>query len=86
MFLLNFSDKTFRIGNVNLKKGDRVRVVKGPFMGIERELICIKGHKPVVVRLEGVFSFIYLESIWNGHIQRCEMIYIIDRVIIGMIF
>jgi transcription antitermination factor NusG len=70
MFLLNLSDKTFRIENANLKKGDRVRVVKGSFTGIEGELIRIKGHKRVVVRLEGVFSLVttyipgeYLERI-----------------------
>ncbi|GHT05392.1 transcriptional regulator [Bacteroidia bacterium] len=70
MFLLNLSDKTFKIGNANLKKGDRVRVVRGPFMGIEGELVRIKGHKRVVVRLEGVFSLVttyipgeYLERI-----------------------
>ncbi|GHT38702.1 transcriptional regulator [Bacteroidia bacterium] len=70
MFLFTFSDKTFKIGNANLKKGDRVRVVRGPFMGIEGELVRIKGHKRVVVRLEGVFSLVttyipgeYLERI-----------------------
>ncbi|GHT46508.1 hypothetical protein FACS189440_04690 [Bacteroidia bacterium] len=67
-FLLNLSDKTFRIGNANLKKGDRVRVVKGSFTGIEGELIRIKGHKRVVVRLEGIFSLVttyYRASIWK---------------------
>ncbi|GHT50801.1 hypothetical protein FACS189440_18840 [Bacteroidia bacterium] len=70
MFLFNLSNKTFKIGNANLKKGDRVWVVKGPFTGIEGELIRIKGHKRVVVRLEGVFSLVttyvlgeYLERI-----------------------
>jgi transcription antitermination factor NusG len=70
MFLLNLSEKTFKIGNANLRKGDKVRVVRGPFTGIEGELIRIKGHKRVVVRLEGVFSLVtayipgeYLEKI-----------------------
>jgi transcription antitermination factor NusG len=40
----------------NLRKGDKVRVVKGVFTGVEGELIRIKGHKRVVVRLDGVFS------------------------------
>ena len=40
----------------NLKKGDKVRVIKGDFAGIEGELIRVKGHKRVVVRLEGVVS------------------------------
>jgi transcription antitermination factor NusG len=31
-----------------------VRIIKGSFAGIEGELIRIKGHKRVVVRLEGI--------------------------------
>jgi len=56
MFLLDFSESAVRIENTNLKRGDRVRVVKGDFAGIEGELVRIKGHKRVVVRLEGLFS------------------------------
>jgi len=56
MFLLDFSEAAVRIENTNLRRGDRVRVIKGDFAGIEGELIRIKGHKRVVVRLEGLFS------------------------------
>jgi transcription antitermination factor NusG len=56
MFLLDFSDSIIRIPNTCLKKGDRVRVIKGDFAGIEGELIRVKGHKRVVIRLEGLFS------------------------------
>ena len=56
MFLLDFSESAVRIENENLKRGDRVRVIKGDFAGIEGELVRIKGHKRVVVRLEGLFS------------------------------
>jgi len=56
MFLLDFSDAAVRIENANLRRGDRVRVIKGDFAGIEGELVRIKGHKRVVVRLEGLFS------------------------------
>ncbi|MCL1932922.1 MAG: UpxY family transcription antiterminator [Candidatus Azobacteroides sp.] len=56
MFLLDFSESAVRIENTNLKRGDRVRVIKGDFAGIEGELVRIKGHKRVVVRLEGLFS------------------------------
>jgi len=56
MFLLDFSESTIRIVNGNLRRGDRVRVIKGDFAGIEGELVRIKGHKRVVVRLEGLFS------------------------------
>jgi len=56
MFLLDLSESAVRIENSNLRRGDRVRVIKGDFAGIEGELIRIKGHKRVVVRLEGLFS------------------------------
>ena len=56
MFLLDFSESAVKIENANLKRGDRVRVIKGDFTGIEGELVRIKGHKRVVVRLEGLFS------------------------------
>ncbi|MDR2383080.1 MAG: UpxY family transcription antiterminator [Prevotellaceae bacterium] len=57
MFLLDFSESSvMRISNTNLKRGDRVRVIKGDFAGIEGELIRVRGHKRVVVRLEGIFS------------------------------
>jgi transcription antitermination factor NusG len=56
MFLLDFSESVMRISNNNLRRGDRVRVIKGDFAGIEGELVRIKRHKRVVVRLEGLFS------------------------------
>lgn len=56
MFLLDFSEETILVENANLRHGDRIRVIKGDFAGIEGELIRIKGHKRVVVRLEGLFS------------------------------
>lgn len=56
MFLLDFSEEAVQVLNENLRQGDRVRVIKGDFAGIEGELIRIKGHKRVVVRLEGLFS------------------------------
>ena len=56
MFLLDFSESAVRVENANLRQGDRVRVIKGDFAGIEGELIRIKKHKRVVVRLEGLFS------------------------------
>ncbi|MEG1616678.1 MAG: UpxY family transcription antiterminator [Bacteroidales bacterium] len=40
----------------NLKPGDRVRVIAGEFKGIEGELIRIKRHKRVVVRMERLFA------------------------------
>ncbi len=55
-FLVDFSEEAIQVLNENLKRGDRVRVVKGEFAGIEGELIRLQGHKRVVVRLEGLFS------------------------------
>lgn len=54
--LYEFSEDAMFIDNSNLKKGDKVRIIKGSFMGITGELIRIKGHKRVVVRMEGPFS------------------------------
>ena len=56
IFLLDFSETTVCIVNEKLKQGDKVRVIKGDFAGIEGELVRIKGHKRVVIRLEGLFS------------------------------
>ena len=56
MFLLDFSDSTVEVINEELKRGDRVRVIKGPLIGLEGELLRIKGHKRIIVRLEGVVS------------------------------
>lgn len=56
MQLYDLSSKAFLILNDNLKVGDKVRITHGDFRGIEGELIRIKGHKRVVVRLQGLFS------------------------------
>lgn len=56
MFVLDLSESAIPIPNEQLRKGLRVRVVKGEFAGIEGELIRVKGHKRVVIRLEGIFS------------------------------
>ena len=56
MFILDFSDSTVEVINEELKRGDRVRVIKGPLIGLEGELLRIKGHKRVIVKLEGVVS------------------------------
>jgi transcription antitermination factor NusG len=57
MFLNKFSDKTFILNNPeNLYDGEKVRVIKGEFAGIEGELYRIQGHKRIVVKLEGLVS------------------------------
>lgn len=49
-------DEMLTLVNIPLAAGDRVRVTAGPFMGIEGELIRIKGHRRVVVRLNDIVS------------------------------
>jgi len=56
MFIFKMSDKSFNICGANVQLGDKVHVVRGPFAGIEGELVRIKGHKRVIVRIESVFS------------------------------
>ncbi|MCL2652066.1 MAG: UpxY family transcription antiterminator [Candidatus Azobacteroides sp.] len=72
MFLLDLSESTLRIENENLKRGDRVRVIKGIFAGIEGELVRIGRHKKVVVRLEGLFSFAVPTYIPNAYLEKFE--------------
>ena len=56
MFLLDFSTDGVEVLNKDLKRGDRVRVIKGPLLGLGGELVRLKGHKRVVIRLDGVAS------------------------------
>ena len=57
--------------NKDLKQGDRVRVVKGPLAGLEGELIRVRGHKRVVIRIEGVAS-IATTYIPGSHLERIK--------------
>jgi transcription antitermination factor NusG len=55
MFLQDFSDKTILLTHPeDLLGGEKVRVIKGEFAGIEGEIYRIRGHKRVVVRLGGL--------------------------------
>jgi transcription antitermination factor NusG len=57
MFLLNFREGTIRIQNtLQVRQWERVRVIAGEFTGIAGELVRIKGHKRVLVRMDGLFS------------------------------
>lgn len=71
MFLLDFSAEGIEILNKNLKRGDRVRVIKGPLQGLEGELVRLMGHKRVVIRLEGVVS-IASSYIPGSFLERIE--------------
>lgn len=72
MFLHDFSEHAMLLSNDNLKRGDRVRILKGQFAGIEGELIRIKGHKRVVVRLEGLFSLAVDTYIPKSFLELCK--------------
>ena len=71
MFLLDFSPSGIEVLNKNLKRGDRVRVIKGPLQGLEGELVRLMGHKRVVIRLEGVVS-IATSYIPGSFLERIE--------------
>jgi len=73
MFMLDFSETNSIIADNTLKRGAKVRIIKGNFAGIEGELIRIKGHKRVVVRLEGMFAVAcntYLPKEWLEIIEN----------------
>lgn len=55
-FLVEMPDDCLTLVNIPLAAGDRVRVIAGPMQGIEGELIRIKGHRRVVVRLNDTIS------------------------------
>ena len=71
MFLLDFSPDGVEILNKDLKRGDKVRVIKGPLQGLEGELVRLRGHKRVVIRLEGVAS-IATSYIPGSFLERIE--------------
>ena len=70
-FLWDFSTNGIEVLNKNLKRGDRVRVIKGPLQGLEGELVRLKGHKRVIIRLEGVAS-IATSYIPSSFLERIE--------------
>lgn len=55
-FLVEMPDDCLTLVDIPLAAGDRVRVIAGPMKGIEGELIRLKGHRRVVVRLNDVIS------------------------------
>ncbi len=71
MFLLDFSPEGIEVLNKDLKRGDKVRVIKGPLQGLKGELVRLRGHKRVVIRLEGVVS-IATSYIPGAFLERIE--------------
>ena len=57
IFLMDLSDNNVQIdNNLLFEKGDKIRVIKGPFTGVEGELIRVEGKKKVLVRLENIIA------------------------------
>ena len=57
IFLMDLSDDNIQIdNNLLFEKGDKIRVIKGPFAGVEGELIRVEGKKKVLVRLENIIA------------------------------
>ena len=71
MFVLDVAGSGVEVLNKDLRQGDRVRVVKGPLAGLEGELIRVRGHKRVVIRIEGVAS-IATTYIPGSHLERIK--------------
>jgi transcription antitermination factor NusG len=70
IFLSNFSDKTFILPHPEkLQGGEKVRIIKGEFAGIEGEIYRIKGHKRVVVRL-GELASVAMEYVARECLER----------------
>ena len=72
ILLNSLPDDSFFLMPADLKHGDKVRVIRGQFAGIEGELIRIKGHKRVVVRLEGLFSLAVTTYIPRENIVKID--------------
>ena len=59
----------YKIYDDKVKPGDKVKVIKGEFAGLEGELVRLKSHKRVVVKLDGLFSIAVDAYIPKNHIK-----------------
>lgn len=55
MFVLDMTDDV-EVADLNLKRGDFVRITKGVLSNVEGELLSVKGKKKVVIRIEGLVA------------------------------
>lgn len=56
--LFHFPEEQTQLVPCDLKSGDPVRIVQGPFAGIEGELVRLHGHKRVLVRLHNIAAMV----------------------------
>ena len=52
--LVESRDATLAVEDLQLRRGDRIRVTEGAFAGMEGECLELRGKKRVVLRIEGV--------------------------------
>jgi len=59
--MLKQSDYSWEITQEQLKPGQKVEIIAGPFIGIEAELVFLKGKKRVVVRIEQIDNSVIVD-------------------------
>ena len=59
--MLKQSDYTWEITHEEFTPGQKVEIIAGPFIGLEAELISIKGKKRVVVRIEQISNTLIID-------------------------
>lgn len=57
--------------NFTMKKGEKVRIIEGPFAGVEGEIFRIKKNKKVVITLEG-FLAVAIAFVPSAFLERVD--------------
>ena len=50
-FMLDYSEETISLNSAPLAHGEKVRVIKGPLVGLVGELVTVEGRSKIAVRL-----------------------------------
>jgi transcriptional antiterminator RfaH len=59
--MLKQTDYTWEITKEKLVPGQKVEIIAGPFIGMEAELIALKGKKRVGVRIEQIHNTLLVD-------------------------
>ena len=51
-FMLDFSDKPIDFNTENFVPGEKVKVIKGPLIGLEGELVNVEGKPTIAIRID----------------------------------
>lgn len=70
MFVMDLSEDTSLQNDEHFAKGDKVRVVKGRFAGIEGEMVRIEGKTHVAIRVPGVI--IASVKVPKSHLEKIK--------------